>query len=307
MAESVPRMLKKAIRATLSLFCFLGASDASAETVSIPYKGLTLTGELALSEGSELKNGVILMTHGTLGHGKMETLTGLQTVFAERGWNSLSITLSLGQDRREGFYPCRTRHTHLHTDALDEIGAWVDWLRSKGASNVVLFGHSRGGNQTAWFAAERPDSMVSHVVLLAPMTWSQGKAIKDYADRYEKLLDRVIDKAQKAITEGRGGQTIEYVSLLHCPCTDATPETFLSYHRPDPRFHTPNLLPQINVPTLVVAGSADKVVAGLSEAVAPMAKKSKSLSFTLIQDADHFFRDLYAEDIADAMETLFSN
>jgi len=306
MAKPADKMLKKTTGAILVLFCFLGGIDASAETVSIPYNELTLTGELTLSEGRSLNDGVILMTHGTLGHGKMETLSDLQAVFAERGWNSLSITLSLDRNRRQGFYPCRTRHTHQHTDALDEISAWIDWLKSKGATNVVLLGHSRGGNQTAWFAAERPDPSVSHVVLLAPTTWSLGKAIKDYADRYEKLLDRVIAKAEKAIAEGRGGQTIEYMSLLYCPCTDATPKSFLSYHKPDPRFHTPNLLPQIKVPTLVIAGSADKVVTDLPEAVPPLAAKSKSLSFTLIDDADHFFRDLYAEDIADAMEALFS-
>lgn len=280
--------------------------QAQAETVLLPFKNLSLTGELTLAEGKSLKDGVILMTHGTLAHGKMETLANLQSVFAERGWNSLSITLSLGIDRRTGFYPCRSIHTHQHTDALDEIGAWINWLKSEGAENFVLFGHSRGGNQTAWFAAERLDPSISHVVLLAPTTWSLGNAIKDYADRYEKLLDRVVKKAEKAIDEGRGGQTIDYISLLYCPCTEATPETFLSYHKPDPRFHTPNLLPQIKVPTLVIAGSADKVVSNLPEAVTPLAGASNSLSFTLIQDADHFFRDLYAEDIADAMEKLFS-
>jgi len=297
---------KNALPAILALLWFACSPPTRAETVSAPFNDLTLTGELTLAEGKNLKDGVILMTHGTLAHGKMETLANLQTVFAERGWNSLSITLSLGIDRRTGFYPCRSVHTHQHTDALDEIGTWIDWLKSEGTENIVLFGHSRGGNQTAWFAAERLDPSITHVVLLAPTTWSQGNAIKDYADRYEKLLDRVVKKAEKAIAEGRGGQTIDYMSLLYCPCTDATPESFLSYHKPDPRFHTPNLLPQIKVPTLVIAGSADKVVTGLAEAVAPMAEASNSLSFALIQDADHFFRDLYAEDIADAMETLFS-
>ena len=52
---------------------------------------------------------------------------------------------------------------------------------------------------------------------------------------------------------------------------------------------------------LVIVGSEDKVVAGLAEAVAPIAKARPNVKLQVIEDADHFFRDFYAEDAADAI------
>ncbi|NIR31732.1 MAG: alpha/beta hydrolase, partial [Gammaproteobacteria bacterium] len=50
------------------------------------------------------------------------------------------------------------------------IGLWLDWLKSRGARRVTLFGHSRGGAQTALYAAENDHELVEAVVLLAPAT-----------------------------------------------------------------------------------------------------------------------------------------
>lgn len=46
------------------------------------------------------------------------------------------------------------------------------------------------------------------------------------------------------------------------------------------------------------AGSADTVVKGLGKKMA-VAEKHDKVSFTTLEGADHFFRDLYAEDLAD--------
>lgn len=56
------------------------------------------------------------------------------------------------KDRGEDMYDCAKPHRHRLVDALDEIAAWVDWLKQRGASDIVLLGHSRGGNQAAWYA-----------------------------------------------------------------------------------------------------------------------------------------------------------
>ena len=59
------------------------------------------------------------------------------------------------------------------------------------------------------------------------------------------------------------------------------------------------------MPVLVIAGGKDNVVKGLPEAVEPMAN-GKLISFSLVDDADHFFLDLFAEDVADVMEEFLS-
>jgi pimeloyl-ACP methyl ester carboxylesterase len=47
----------------------------------------------------------------------------------------------------------------------------MNWLKAQGASKVVLLGHSRGGNQVSWYAAEKDSPLLEKVVAIAPATW----------------------------------------------------------------------------------------------------------------------------------------
>ena len=78
------------------------------------------------------------MTHGALAHNGMEIIATLQGLFTEADISSLAINLSLGLDDRHGMYDCATPHTHKHSDALNEIDVWLDWLETQGANNNIL-------------------------------------------------------------------------------------------------------------------------------------------------------------------------
>jgi pimeloyl-ACP methyl ester carboxylesterase len=241
------------------------------------------------------------MTHGTLAHGGMEIMQALQGALKDRGITSLSITLSLGLDDRRGMYECATPHRHRHTDAVDEIGAWLGWLRGQGAGKVVLLGHSRGGNQTARYAAANPDAPAAKVILLAPSTYVADQTAQEYEKRYGKPLAEVLDRARQLAAAGQGSAMLEPVDFLYCAKTSATAATFLSYYAPDERMDTPRLLPEIKAPVLVIAGGDDEVVKALPEKVQPLAEGQR-VQLKVIDGADHFFRDLYAEDVADTIQ-----
>ena len=53
----------------------------------------------------------------------------------------------------------------------------------------------------------------------------------------------------------------------------------------------------------VIAGSEDKVGEGLVEKMQPLADGQR-VRLTVLDGADHFFRDLYADDIGDAVRAL---
>lgn len=278
----------------------LFAGTTLAEEVTLSHGGVKLNANLALAPGKTLAAGVVLITHGTLAHNGMETISALQQAFKDQGRNTLAINLSLGLDNRHGMYECATPHTHRHTDALDEIGAWLGWLKQQGAKEVVLLGHSRGGNQTAWFAAERPDPAVKAVVLLAPMTWSEDYAAKDYQTRYGKPLKPALERAQTLVKAGKGGALLQHTDFIYCTDTSANAAAFVSYYAPDLRQDTPHLLPKIARPTLVIAGSEDTVVADIAQKTQLLAD-GKRLQLKVIEGADHFFRDLYADEVAEAV------
>ncbi len=295
-------MLAQAIRFWLCVFSlgFIFSAAAEAKEVTLPYKGLSLNANLELAPGKGVKQGVVLITHGTLAHNGMEMISALQGALKDKGINTLAINLSFGQSNRHGMVDCATTHMHRHTDALDEIGVWLDWLKTQGAKDVILLGHSRGGNQTAWFAVERAAPLVSKVVLLAPATWDAAAAAGAYQKSYNKPLAPVLARAQELVKAGKGLTVLEHTDILYCKDARVSAESFVSYYAPEPRLDTPHLLPKIKQPTLVVVAGSDEVVVGLDRKVAPLAD-GKRVQMKVVKDADHFFRDLFLDDVVDAI------
>ena len=273
----------------------LAPSIAMAAEVSLSFRGLALSGALVLAEGKDPADGIVLITHGTLAHHRMEIVATLQALLAERGLSSLGITLSLGIDARRGMYDCALAHRHRQSGAADEIAAWVRWLGAHGARRIALMGHSRGGNQTARFAAEADHPAVVAVVLLAPATRNAEVAARRYAAAGGGELASVLERARRAEPD----DMLKGVRFLFCRDTSVAAGSFLDYYADDRRHDTPSLLPEIAKPTLVIAGSADRVVPDLPQRVAPFLDHDTRL--VVVEDAGHFFRDLFAEDVADAV------
>ncbi|WP_456379740.1 alpha/beta hydrolase [Thiolapillus sp.] len=282
----------------LSLLILLFLGSAQANEVSFKYNGMPLRANLEKTD-SWPKGPVVLMTHGTLAHNQMEIMSTLQELFKENGISSLAINLSLGlQNRSSVMYDCATPHTHKHSDAVGEISAWMEWLRFEGIKEIVPLGHSRGGNQTAWFVAEQNEPVIHKVILVAPQVWSADYAARDYEKRYGKPLKAVLDQANALVEAGKGQQMMEHTDFLYCKDASVTAEAFASYYQPDERMDTPFLLKKIKQPVLLFIGSEDKVVKGLQEKLQNLSG-SGSLNIEIMDGADHFFRDLYAEELVE--------
>jgi pimeloyl-ACP methyl ester carboxylesterase len=93
---------------------------------------------------------------------------------------------------------------------------------------------------------------------------------------------------------------LEDIPFLQCAHATATVASFLSYYADEPRRDTPTLLPRIAKPTLVIAGSRDTIVTGLKERVEPMT--NDRLHFAEVDGADHFFLDLFMDEVADDVD-----
>ena len=289
----------KVLLKTTALLLFT-AQPLFAQEVTTEYENLTLNAQMQLAEGGSLADGVVLITHGTLAHNKMELIETLQTLLSDSGFNSLAINLSLGINDRHGMYDCQVPHQHKHTDALNEIDAWTDWLKAQGAQNVVLMGHSRGGNQTAWFAANNPAGIKAQV-LLAPATWTEHGENSDYQQRYSQSLVTVLAKAEKADKN----TWLDNTNFIYCANSKVTAGSFLNYYQPDKRFNTPFLLTEISVPTLVISGSEDKTVSDLPKMMSQIS--NSHVTHSIIEGADHYFRDLYADEVVELLAEFLEN
>lgn len=275
-----------------------------AEEVTVTHQGLALKANLEMAAGKSMKDGVILMTHGTLAHGRMEIMSTLQDNMKARGYNSLSINLSYGVNNRPfAMHECSLPQTHTNEDAINEIAAWVNWLKSKGAEKIALLGHSRGSNQVAWYTTEKPNTSVKAAVLIAPGSLSTDDLAHDYKSRFGKELGPLLEKARQQIKSGKGKEKIIKVNVVYCKDTQTTAETLVSYHGFDPRLDAYNSLDKIRLPVLMIGGSADEITPGVAEKTKPHAD-GKRVQVVNIDGADHFFRDLYAEEAADAINAF---
>ncbi len=273
-------------------------TNVQAKEIKQSYGDLTVNANLVMADGKTFNDEIVLLTHGTLTHNGRETYSAIQKLLADNGISSLAPNLSLEVDDRHGEYDCATTHNHKHEDAMQEIGFWLDWLKQQGVTSVTLMGHSRGGNQTAWFSVENDSDMIKNVVLIAPATWSKEAEYAGYQKKYQKDLTALYNKAEKLVKAGKGNTLLKDIDFIYCTRTAATANAVVSYYQDDNRMDTPTLLKKAVKPTLVIIGSADTVVADLQEKMEQVG--NDHVSTYVVEDADHFFLDLFAEELVEA-------
>lgn len=287
----------------LALILGLGR-PVMAQEVTRLFNGLTLNANLEMADEKTLKDGVVLITHGTLAHNKMEIIATLQGLLKERGFNTLAINLSLGLDDRHGMYDCNITHTHKHSDAVTEIALWVKWLRSKGADKIILAGHSRGGNQTAQYMVDRQVPKVLGAALIAPATWDKDKEARSYKDRYKVSINSLLGKMNRTVIAKKGETVFKEIDFIYCPKTSVTAASFVDYYAEDKFLDTPTVLVRVKKPVLVIAASEDNIVKDLPQKMAGVT--NDQIKLAVVDGADHFFLDFYAEDVADLISDFAS-
>ncbi len=296
------------VRASMTLFfLFTGlllAFTSHADEVTLPFQGLTLNGNLELAPGKKIDDGVILITHGGLMHRGMELYVGLQNLLAKAGYNTLAINLSLSVDNRHGMLECTMPQRHRFEDAPIEIGAWVQWLKDRGVKRIALLGHSRGGGETASFAAQHADPQIHVVILLAPDT-SETNDAAAYQNRHHKALAPVLKKARDMVASNQGRTDLLHTDFLYCSDTTVAAETIVSYYGDNSRIETAFHVPKIRVPVLIIIAGEDEAVINTAKFV-PLANGNR-VQVKTVEGAGHLFRDLNSDDAVDLMTAFLKD
>jgi pimeloyl-ACP methyl ester carboxylesterase len=269
----------------------LWISKVIAQPVQIEHEGLTLNGNLE-SSGKDHRR-IFLIVHGTWAHSGMEIISSLQSLLSENGQSSLAITLSLGLDDRAGFMTCDSPIAANHGKAAIEIKQWIEHLNEDWAE-VIIVGHSRGGNQVALFNQAFPNSKVSRLILIAPMSWNQKQSATAYKDDTGIPLDEVLLAARVA-----GSDSIK-ANILQCKDIEVLATSFLSYYASKPNRNTPEILQSVDRPVLVFQGTDDAQAEGYRSQISLVSSNSL-VEHYWIDGADHFFRDFYADELVEVL------
>jgi len=270
------------------------SSPALADPVQIKSAGLNLNGNLVAAEDKQKT--VFLIVHGTWAHGAMELPATLQSLLEDESYASLAITLSLGVNDRQGFFDCQSPVVQGHGEAIEEIHAWYLFFREQGYSKIVLIAHSRGGAQAVLYQQRYPQDQIVALALVAPMTWQKDLKAKAYQDKYNANLYDLLAQAKQYQQVGKALFTPP--GVLYCDKTPVSPGAFISYYSAIPEKNTPVLLINTEVPTFVYLGSEDPLSIRFAEQQALFSTK-ENISVVTIDGADHFFRDLYVDELID--------
>jgi pimeloyl-ACP methyl ester carboxylesterase len=224
--------------------------------------------------------GVVLL-HGKYG-APDKHIGGLAA--ALRGAGYLVATPEMPWSKRRGY-------DASFLTALEEIDKAVRELRAQGAAQVVVGGHSLGGNAALAYAARYP-GLVGVLCLAAAHTPDIG--------RQREVSAGSVDKAKALVAEGKGGETARFTDLnMGKPYDMAVPAAvYLSYYDPDGPAAMPLSAAMIKppLPILWVAGARDPLSRpgpGYAFERAPAHPLSRYVSV----DADHLGTPTAAESV----------
>ena len=276
----------------LCLLILFQVTKVSATPVQIDYQGVLLNANL--QEPHQAAEGpLFLLVHGTWAHGGMEIMAQLQNGLADAGYRSLAITLSLGVNDRQGFMSCDAVIKANHADAAAEINQWVEFSRTLN-DHIVLIGHSRGGNQVMLYQRQYSALGVDGLVLIAPMTWRADESAVAYEAAFGQSLGPVVAQAEAS------SSAVIKAGILNCPQAEVLASSFLSYYGAEPNRNTPALLSSVKRPVLVFEGTEDPLAAGFIAQVT-LFESNPNVTVQWVDGADHFFRDLFIDDIIDGI------
>ena len=285
-------MRRKLIHLALVMLALFQMSTIAATPVQIEHQGLLLNANW--QESAEPGRGpLFLIVHGTWAHGGMEIIAGLQDSLAVNGYESLAINLSLGISDRQGFMSCDKVIKANHADAAAEINRWVEFAKTL-SDHIVLVGHSRGGNQVMLYQQQFQAPEVERLVLIAPMTWNPAESAADYEAQVGRPLAEVMAQAHG------DPNAIITAGVVYCPAAEVLASSFISYYDTEPSRNTPELLATVARPVLVFEGTEDPLASGFKSQVA-LFEKNQQVNVQWIDGADHFFRDLYTDELVDGI------
>ncbi|MFO7543736.1 MAG: alpha/beta hydrolase family protein [Thiobacillus sp.] len=213
----------------------------------------------------------VLLLHGFLQTREFSTISIHARGLNDAGYTVLSPSLSLGIPGRKQSLACEAVHRHGLDDDVAEIARWVDWLKARGHTRIVLLGHSFGSLQLLAYLDGKPDAAVKAFVGASLIEAQIGTTNRT------ALITRLDSQQQ------RRQRSLIRQQLSFCKNYLSTPDALLSYVRWD----QPRILKALRaspVPVKLIMGNADALLGrnwlqALEHIQIPMA---------VVLDANHF-------------------
>ncbi len=264
----------------LFIAILIGSSSSitMAETVSLEVKpGIIAKADY---EPGEADKPVVVVLHGFLQTNDYLTLTNIKDAVIDNDYSLLAPVISLDVSNRNSSLPCQATHRHTIEGNLDEISNWMQWLKDKGHSQVILIGHSHGSVEALAYL----DNVMNNKNLPA-ITKFIGVSLIDseyVPDIKRREQDRAV--AQQRIQQG--DTDIYTYRLAYCHLYRAPAKAFLSYANwTSERILTAIKVLSKRIKIISILGSKDKRVPDNW----PDKQVKAGADIKIVKGANHFF------------------
>ena len=286
---------------TILIVLSLNTKIAIAENKLITLKSdnnISLSGNLLSNQENE---SIFLILHGTRGYKGMEIITSLAERLYEEGHDTISINLSYGINNREDtFLSCDIKHNHVEHESISEIITWYNYLLLKGYKEINFIGHSRGAFNIVQSLALLGNENKVTSYLLAPVvdTYEGTKAY--YENELNIPYDSIINSNDNFFISDKYSN----INFLFCQDAVVSSGTFKSYldfsEKADQypfTFGILDLLDKMESQITIISGTDDEILLDSYKRFANIDKNN--IKFIAIDGGDHFFRDLYLDEVID--------
>ena len=179
----------------------------------------------------------------------------------------------------------------MFEDCVPDLAAAVEYVKSRGFTDIVLIGDSLGGPRTAYYWVERKDPSVKAIVFLGAIKSPYLEAQLRWNEEEQAAYDAFLENARQAVAEGRGRELRSYPWFKEMPPVMFSAQTFVNlFGSPeDSKANTMKYAPEITVPVLVMHGKRDsRSLPKNSEDIYDALTAASRKDFVLV-DSDHFF------------------
>jgi len=228
----------------------------------------------------------ILLMHGFLQTHEFPTIHRLVDGLASEGYSVLAPTLTLGVTHRKQSQACEAINVHTMADATMEVQLWVDWLKARRVSSVVLLGHSFGSVVALAYLGNQQHNPVDKLIGVSA---AEGRLKTDRAQR-----EKLITKARALVKSNSRNLMTEQLSF--CQKYRATPAGMLSYLEWTPERLLREVRRQPTPTTFIMGSRDDRLGPGWIEQL-----KQTRAKVHVIEGANHFMDGDYEFDMLDTV------
>lgn len=193
---------------------------------------------------------VVIFSHGFKGFKDWGHFNQTADLFAEQGFVFVKFNFSHNGSTVDNPEECKDVEAFGNNNfsiELDDLGCVIDWIteieetkNEIDVASINLIGHSRGGGITILKAAE--DKRVKKLV-----TWA---SVSDFGDKY--TAEQIEYWKQNGVIEVVNGRTGQVLPLYY--------QLYENYIENIKRLSVPDAAEKINVPFLIIHGTADDAV-----------------------------------------------